>query len=285
MMCRVLEVTPAGFYAWLARKKQPLPEQSPRAKRAALGPQVEAVFRAHNGCAGARTIMRDFNDNNVEATIYGVRLLMKELGLFARFRKASRKTTIPDPNAPSRDDLVRRNFEPPVPTTVLCGDITYLNTSQGWMYLAIVMDLSTRMIVGWQIADTMKTQLLIDALDMAHSNGYVAGNAIFHSDRGSQYTSGQFADYAASIDVRLSVGKVGVCWDNAVAESFFSTLKLHLLYEKKSFLTKLEARALVGDWIETYYNRKRIHSTTGAVPARAMKRFLNPENTAAQAVA
>ena len=113
--------------------------------------------------------------------------------------------------------------------------------------------------------------------------GFVAGNAIFHVDRGSQYTTARFAEYAASIDLRLSVGEVGVCWDNAVAESFFSTLKLHLMYKIKQFPTKLEARMRVGEWIETYYNRRRIHTATGQVPAQSMNRFLNPETPAAQA--
>jgi len=182
-----------------------------------------------------------------------------------------------------RGDLVKRQFNPPVPTTGLCGDITYLRTSEGWMYLATVIDLSTRMVIGWQVADRMTTTLIIDALAMAHRAGFVAGNAIFHSDRGSQYTSARFAEYAASIDVRLSVGAVGVCWDNAVAESFFSTLKLHLMYKTKQFPTKLEARIRVGEWIETYYNRRRIHTATGQVPAQSMNRFLNPETPAAQA--
>ena len=151
------------------------------------------------------------------------------------------------------------------------------------MYLATVIDLSTRMVIGWQVADRMTTTLIIDALAMAHRAGFVAGNAIFHSDRGSQYTSARFAKYAASIDVRLSVGEVGVCWDNAVAESFFSTLKLHLMYKIKQFPTKLEARIRVGEWIETYYNRRRLHTATGQVPAQAMNCFLNPETPAAQA--
>lgn len=167
---------------------------------------------------------------------------MEELGLTAEYRRAFKRTTIADPNAKVRGELVKRQFNPPVPTTGICGDITYLRTSQGLMYLATVIDLSTRMVIGWQVADRMTTTLIIDALAMAHRAGFVAGNAIFHSNRGSQYTSARFAEYAASIDVRLSVGEVGVCWDNAVAESFFSTLKLHLMYGIKQFPTKLEAR-------------------------------------------
>ncbi|RUP78725.1 hypothetical protein D8M20_06965, partial [Corynebacterium propinquum] len=111
---------------------------------------------------------------------------MRKLGLVTKYRRAFKRTTIADANTQDRSDLVRRNFTPPVPTTYLCGDITYLRTGQGWMYLATVIDLSTRMVTGWQVADRMTSQLVIDALTMAQNGGYVAGNAIFHSDRGSQ---------------------------------------------------------------------------------------------------
>ena len=140
------------------------------------------------------------------------------------------------------------------------------------------------MVTGWQVADRMTSQLVIEALAMAHNGGYVAGKAIFHSDRGSQYTSAALSQWAENHDVRLSVGEVGVCWDNAVAESFFSTLKLHLLYERKQFVSKLEARVSVGEWIEAYYNRRRIHTSTEEIPKKAMDDFLTtPVTTAAQA--
>ena len=140
------------------------------------------------------------------------------------------------------------------------------------------------MVTGWQVADRMTSQLVIDALDMDHRSGYVAGNAIFHSDRGAQYTSAALSQWAENRNLRLSVGEVGVCWDNAVAESFFSTLKLHLLYERKQFVSKLEARISVGEWIEAYYNRRRIHTSTEEIPKKTMDDFLTtPVTTAAQA--
>ena len=293
MMCRCLGVTTAGYYAWCARRDQPLPEGCPRAKRVALAAKLTELFFVHKGFGGARTIKADLDNLGIEASFYAVRKVMKDLGLRAKYRRAFKKTTVQDPNAKRRDDLVNRQFYPPVPTTTLCGDITYLRTAQGWMYLATVIDLSTRMVVGWQAACRMKTGLRDRTLTMAHHSGYVArkecgaerqcgeGNAFSFSDRGSQYTSEEFAAYAASIDVRLSVGKVGVCWDNTVAESFFATLKLHLLYDRKHFNSKLEARVAVGEWIEAYYNRRRIHSTTGEIPAKAMKAFLRPTKSTA----
>ncbi len=145
---------------------------------------------------------------------------MKDNNLVTKRRRAFKKTTIADPTADQRKDLLQRRFNAAMPTTHLCGDITYLCTGQGWMYLATVIDLTTRMVVGWRIGERMTSNLVEDALVMAHQAGYVAGNDIFHTDRGSQYTSKQFAEAATRMDVRLSIGEVGVCWDNAVAESF-----------------------------------------------------------------
>ena len=273
MMCRVLEVSSSGYYAWRKRRDTPPAGGTPRAKRAAIADLVIDIFNEHNGFAGARTIYRQLQAQNVATTLYAVRKIMADNTLHTKYRRAFKRTTIQDPQASARADLLRRRFYPAMPTTYLCGDITYLRTAQGWMYLAVVIDLSTRMVVGWQIADRMSAQLVVDALTMAHAAGFVAGNAVFHSDRGSQYTSKQFAQTAKKLDVRLSTGAVGVCWDNAVAESMFSTLKLHLLYEKKQFASKFDARYEVGHWIEAYYNRRRIHSTTGLIPAEAMSQF------------
>lgn len=262
---------------------KPPARSTPRGVRAALAQKVKDIFASHNGFAGARSIFRDLQEQGITTTLYAVRKIMAEQRLFTKYRRAFKRTTIPADDVDVRQDLVRRRFYSPVPTTMLCGDITYLRTAQGWMYLATVIDLTTRMVVGWQLADRMTASLIIDALDMAHKKGLVAGNAIFHSDRGSQYTSNQFADYAASIDVRLSVGEVGVCWDNAVAESFFATLKLHQFFDRKQFETKRQARFETADWIETYYNRRRIHSATGQIPAVAMNQFLKPQQPKTQA--
>ena len=141
-------------------------------------------------------------------------------------------------------------------TTVLVGDITYLRTGQGWLYLATVIDLATRMVVGWSMSERMTAGLAVSALEMAHARGYVAGGAIFHSDRGSQYTSRALAGWAASHDVRLSVGRTGSCHDNAVAESFFATLK-NEMYSLRSWATRAEARHAVVGFIEGFYNRQR----------------------------
>lgn len=283
MMCQLLGVSCAGYYSWRRRKKQPVAASTPKGKRNSIADLVNKCFDDHRGFAGARTIFADLIAAGVDTTLYAVRTIMKELGLCTKYRKTWKKTTNADPNAHKRQDLIHRNFSPPTPTTHLCGDITYVRTKQGWMYLATVIDLTTRMVVGWAANDCMTTDLIINALNMAHTAGYVAHNAVFHSDRGSQYTSQEFTEYARTINIRLSVGDVGVCWDNAVAESFFSTYKLHMFYHRKSFETKLQAKVETGQWIEAYYNRRRIHSTTGMIPAQAMKQFLHPPTPAHQA--
>ncbi len=171
--------------------------------------------------------------------------------------------------------------QPPPPVCVAISPIYVPNRAV--VYLSTVIDLATRMVVGWAVSDRITAAVAVDALHMAHQTGYAAGNAVFHSDRKSHYTSHMFADYTRKIDVQLSVGNIGMCWDNAVAESLFSTGKLHMFYDRKMFHTKLQARVEIGQWIETYYNRRRIHSTTGTIPTQAMKHFFSPEILAHQA--
>ena len=181
---------------------------------------------------------------------------------------------MPDPLAPDRPDLVRRRFDRPVPTCWLVGDITYLRTGQGWLYMAVVIDLCTRMVVGLSFSDRMAAGLPIAALEAAWRRGYVAEGAVFHSDRGSQYTSKAMAEWARSRGVRLSVGRTGSCRDNAVAESFFGTFK-NEMYHLGEFATRDEARAACVGYVEGYYNRRRPHSSIGyECPAGRMEAFM-----------
>jgi transposase InsO family protein len=194
---------------------------------------------------------------------------MAELGVEGVQPRVSKRTTVPAPDAPTRPDLLRRRFNPPVPGTWTVGDITYVRTGEGWVYLATVIDLTTRMVIGWNITDHMRTSLVADALAMAHASGLMAGGAVFHSDRGAQYTSAAYAELAASLEVRLSVGRTGSCHDNAVAESFFSQLKNEMAHHA-DLPTKARAKALIAEYIEVDYNRRRLHSTLGyRTPAQA----------------
>ena len=177
---------------------------------------------------------------------------------------------------------MRRDFTSSVPTYKLVGDITYLRTGEGWLRLSTVIDPNTRMVVGWSLSERMTADIAVSALASAKSRGYVAGNAIFHADRGAQYTSRLLAEWARANDVRLSCSRTGSCHDNAVAESFFATLKNEMCY-RRSFPTRNSAKHAAIEFIEAYYNRRRPHSTIGyKVLAEAMEEFF--ERTAPKPV-
>ena len=170
-------------------------------------------------------------------------------------------------------DVIARDFTSSIPGTRLVGDITYLRTGEGWLYLATVIDLATRMVVGWCTDDNMRTPLIEKALEMARLNGHVKPQAVFHSGRGNQYASSGFSTYCTTIDVTRSVGKTGVCWDNSVAESFFATLKNEMYYRYR-FTSRARARFAVAKYIEVFYNRKRAHSSIGYLtPSEKLQEF------------
>ena len=266
LMARVLEVSRSGFYSWLASGR-------PRDGWSAERDAVMRVWLESDRRFGFRLVHAMLPPGFRHLTRYRVLKLMRELGIRGCTPNARKRTTIPDPNAKPRPDLVRRDFTSPVPTCKLVGDITYLRTGQGWLFLATVIDLCTRMVVGWSLSDRMTADIAVAALESAKSRGYVAGNAIFHSDRGAQYTSRLLAEWARDNDVRLSCGRTGSCHDNAVAESFFATLK-NEMYHRESFATRADAKHAVIRFIEAEYNRKRPHSTIGyQIPAEAMEAF------------
>ena len=199
--------------------------------------------------------------------------VMRELGLRACQPRAYKRTTLPGEEPVTSPDLIGRDFTAAAPGQRMVGDITYLRTGEGWLYLATVIDLATRMVTGWQLAEHMRTSLVTDALQMAITHGHAAPGAIFHSDRGAQYTSGGFARFCQAHGVRTSVGRTGVCWDNAAAESFFGALKNEMFY-RQSFPGRARARFAVADYIEVFYNRKRLHSALGyRTPAETLTQF------------
>jgi transposase InsO family protein len=188
---------------------------------------------------------------------------MRLSGLEGRCKKRWKKTTIPDPEAALARDLIQRHFGP---CTELdrryVGDITYVMTWEGWAYLATVIDLASRRVVGWALADHMRTELVEDALTMAFVQRRPPEGLIFHSDRGSQYVGHDYARLAKDQGVVLSVGRRGQCWDNAVAESFFATIKRELI-DTRAWPTRAGLRAAVFDYIEGWYNTRRLHSSLG----------------------
>jgi transposase InsO family protein len=198
-----------------------------------------------------------------------VATLMRAGGMEGRCKRRWRKTTIADPEAEAARDLIGRDFAPGAEADRrYVGDITYIWTWEGWSYLATVIDLGSRRIVGWALANHMRSSLVEDALTMAFSTRNPAEGVIFHSDRGCQYTNKDFANLARSNGVVLSVGRKGECWDNAVAESFFATIKRELI-DTRSWPTRAGLRVAVFDYIEGWYNTRRLHSSLDYMaPAR-----------------
>ena len=256
-MCRLLGVSRSTFYAWRDRA-----ETATTARRRDLAEHVRRVFEASRGTYGCRRVAAALNRQDIACSVGLVADLMRELGLQACQPRAYKRTTVPGEQPVCTPDLIERAFSAAQPGTRLVGDITYLRTEEGWLYLATVIDLATRMVVGWQTAAHLRTGLVIDALAMAKKHGHIRPNAVFHSDRGCQYTSAEFTQYCERAKVRPSVGRTGVCWDNAAAESFFATLKNEMYYRQR-FPTRARARFAVAEYIEVFYNRQRLHSTLG----------------------
>ena len=267
-MCEQLQVPRSSFYAWRTRVGTLTATQ---ARREALRELVIAEFDRQRRTAGCRRIAAALNEAGTACSVGLVADIMKLEGLAAIQPRAWRRTTVPAQAARTYPDLLAGDFDPASaePGQHLVGDITYLRTGQGWVYLAVVLDLATRMVIGWQMAPHMRTSLVIDALAMARTHGYAVKNAVFHSDHGSQYTSEKFARFCESNGFIQSMGRTGVCWDNAAAESFFSSLK-NEMFHHQAFPTRARARFAVADYIEVFYNRIRRHSTIGyRTPAQA----------------
>jgi len=274
-MCRLLGVPRSSFYAW--RNKA---ETATAARRRELAAQVCRVFEAGRGAYGCRRVAAQLNRDGHPCSVGLAADLMRELGLRACQPRAYKRTTIPGEQPVTSPDLIGRDFTAVTPGTRLVGDITYLKTGEGWLYLATVIDLATRMVTGWQLASHMRTSLVTDALAMAVSHGHVARGAVFHSDKGAQYTSAEFTRFCQANGIRTSVGRTGVCWDNAAAESFFAALKNEMYY-RQIFPSRARARFAVADYIEVFYNRQRLHSTLGyRTPAEVLTELQNAATAA-----
>ena len=264
-MCRMLGVARSSFYAWRHRAESPT-----AARRREVAGHVRRVFDESRRTYGCRRVAAQLARDGIEASVGLVADLMREQDLAAVQPRAYKTTTVPGEHPVTSPDLLGRDFTADTPGTRLVGDITYLRTSEGWLYLATVIDLATRMVIGWAMASHMRTSLVIDALDMARTHGHLTAGAVFHSDRGAQYTSKEFSRYCKEIRVTTSLGGTGVCWDNAAAESFFASLK-NECYHLQQHATRARARFAVADYIEVFYNRRRLHSSLSyRTPAEAL---------------
>jgi transposase InsO family protein len=267
-MCRLLGVPRSSFYAWRNRA-----ETATAVRRRELAVLVKKAFEAGRGAYGCRRVAAQLNRDGQPCSVGLVADLMRELGLRACQPRAYKRTTVPGEDPVTSVDLIGRDFTAETPGARLVGDITYLRTGEGWLYLATVIDLATKMVTGWQLASHMRASLVTGALAMAITHGHVAPGAIFHSDRGAQYSSAEFTRFCQKNGIRLSAGKTGVCWDNAAAESFFGAMKNEMYY-RQAFPDRVRARFAVADYIEVFYNRRRLHSSLNyRTPLEALTDF------------
>jgi transposase InsO family protein len=274
-MCEWLEVSTSGFYEWLNR-----PASATAQRRDHLALLITKAFTDSDGTYGYRRLHAQLTRWGVSCTPELVRGLMRGLGLVAcQPRPWRHNLTESGPCGPI-PDLVRRDFTADAPGIKMVGDITYIPTWEGWLFLATVIDCHTKAVVGWAMDDNYKTPLISAAIDMAVRNQSIASHAIFHSDRGSNYTSVEFAASLASHDLRHSVGRTGICYDNAMAESFFAALKNERVH-RTQYPTREHARKDVARYIELRYNTKRLHSGLGyRTPQEVHNEYLN-QNSAA----
>ncbi len=259
-MARLLDVSRSGFYAWLTRVP------SPRAVRAR---RIEAKIAWFHGdsdeVSGSPRILVDLREDGEIISRKTVAATMRRLGLRGICPKRWKTTTVTDKSDTYPADAVNRAWDTGVINRVWVGDITYLRTWEGWLYLATVIDAHSRRVIGWAIAENMRTDLVQDALQMAITlRGQLPTKVVFHADRGTQYASAQITTFATNNAITRSMGRTGVCWDNAMAESFFATLKTEFYY-RRVWPTKTRARLEVGAWIEDRYNRRRRHSSIGNI--------------------
>jgi putative transposase len=258
-MADLLTVSRSGYYAWKKREQAgPSPVQQ---RRQQLTTKIIDFHDASDQVYGSPRILADLREDGEQISRKTVAKLMRSNGIVGISPRGwTPTTTIPDLAATSIPDLVERRFDQGELNRVWTSDITYLDTENGWLYLCAVRDGCSRRVLGWSIQDHLRADLVDQALTMAVVlRGVLPTKVVFHADRGTQYTSAQIAELCSGLGLLQSVGRTGVCWDNAAAESFWSTLKTEF-YNRQSWPTKAEARLAVGRWIEERYNRRRRHS-------------------------
>ena len=272
--CEAAGVSTSGFYDWSARK-----DAEPTARKAAEVELVALMRKIHarsDAAFGVPRMLIALRKAGHAINIKRVARLMRCHGMAGRFAARKCRTTFPGPDGYLIPDLVGRRFRPGAPDVAWVQDITYIPTGEGWLFMASVLDLGSRRLLGYAMADNMRTELVLDALNMAvdaRGGADQVGGVIAHADRGSQYTSNGYLDFCHARQMRPSVGQTGICWDNAVAESFWSTLKRECI-KGKVYATRAEARRAIFTWT-TWYNTERIHTTLdGAAPLEWEQQYL-----------
>ncbi|WP_109527518.1 IS3 family transposase [Nocardia aurea] len=259
-MCAWLKVSRSGYYEWRDR-----PASATAQRRVLLSRLVAEVFAGSHETYGYRRVHAALLRRGEHCPAELVRALMREQGLIPAQVRAIRPVTTVQGDFRGIPDLLGRDFTAARPGTKLVGDITYIRTWEGFLYLATVIDCHSKAVLGWAMADHYRTGLIKDAIRMAAGTGLLQPGAVFHTDRGSNYTSDEFGRFLTSLQIRRSVGRTGVCYDNAMAESFFSAIKNEWLH-RFVFTTRAKAKRQVIRYIEGFYNRRRLHSALGYRP-------------------
>lgn len=255
LMCEVLQVSRSGYYAWLNQASPSVLSL----ENQALSEKIHMIFTQHKGRYGSRRIRKVLLNMGYQISRRRVGKLMKTQQLCCKTKRKFKHTTDSQHDLPIAPNLLERNFTVTKPNQAYVGDITYIPTQEGWLYLAVVIDLFSRQVVGWSMKKRMKASLVNDALIMAIWKRKPPRGLMSHSDRGSQYASKSHRKLLKTHHIQQSMSHKGDCWDNAVAESFFHTLKVELTHHEQ-FTTREEAKQAIFEYIEVYYNRLRMHS-------------------------
>lgn len=254
-MCDILDVNRSCYYRWLGEESSSKRDLENRA----LSERIKMIFIEHKCRYGSRRIREALSTMGYEVSRRRVIKLMKSLQLCCKTKRKFKQTTDSNHQLSIAPNLLQRDFSPAQPNQVYAGDITYIPTQEGWLYLAVVIDLFSRRIIGWAMDQRMEATLVNNAMTMALLKRKPAAGLIWHTDRGSQYASNSHRQLLNMNGIRQSMSRKGNCWDNAVAESFFHTLKVELTHHEQ-FITREEARLKIFEYIEIYYNKLRIHS-------------------------
>jgi transposase InsO family protein len=276
-LCRVMQVARSGYYAWC---KRPLSARDQANQQ--LTQQIKTVFEASKQTYGSPRVYQELREHKIACSEKRVARLMRRADLNATLPKRFVVTTDSDHDLPVAQNLLDRQFGSDTPDTRWSTDISYIWTAEGWLYLGVVLDLFSRRIVGWAMGQTLERSLVLSALDMALSNRHPEAGLLCHSDRGSQYASADFQQALKEAGIVCSMSRRGNCWDNAPMESFFSSLKRECVYRHR-FATRAEARMVLFEYIEVWYNRKRRHSALGYLSPDAFEKQYRQQQLAALA--
>jgi transposase InsO family protein len=257
LMCETLGVSTSGFYAWLSR-----PPSAQQQRRDALVVEIAAAHAEAKQRYGSVRIHAELAGKGVACCVNTVAKLMHDNDIRAKTARKFKNTTDSNHPLPVADNILDRQFEAQRPNERWLSDITYIWTREGWLYLAVVLDLYSRMVVGWAMSERMTSRLVVDALEMAVLRRLPGEGLLAHSDRGSQYASAHYQRLLGKHGITCSMSGVGQCWDNAPMESFFATLKKELVHHE-DYQTRAQARASIFEYIEAFYNLKRRHSSLG----------------------